>query len=411
VHLGAEEFSMATASLLRFERPTARRAGHEPIYADAMAVARELAPEAPVFCFSAETLRATARAFIQGFPGEVSYAVKANSSRHVLETLAGAGLRVWDVASVQEMAMVRAVQPGAVFHYHNPIKSRAEIREAFAQHGCRRFAIDCREELDKIAAVTDNTKSLEIAVRFVLPRAENSSAHDFTSKFGADEARAAILLAEVVRRGHRPVLTFHPGSQCKDPKAYARHIAAAGRIARAAGVRLDVLNVGGGFPVDYVKSGAPDLEAFFVAIAEAARVSFGDDIPHLECEPGRAMVARSISLLTRVKIVRGGSDVFLNDGIYGALMEVSQVAELHPPFRAIRAGDELVGETSPKTVFGPTCDPLDVLPEKLELPKDIEEGDFIEFGTLGAYGCATMTRFNGYGGHAMVRVRDVLNLD
>jgi ornithine decarboxylase len=70
-----------------------------------------------------------------------------------------------------------------------------------------------------------------------------------------------------------------------------------------------------------------------------------------------------------------------------------------------------VGETSPKTVFGPTCDPLDVLPEKLELPKDIEEGDFIEFGTLGAYGCATMTRFNGYGGHAMVRVRDVLNLD
>jgi ornithine decarboxylase len=402
---------MATASLLRFERPAQRRAGNDPIYADALAVARELAPEAPVFCFSAEQLRTTARAFIQGFPGEVSYAVKANSSRHVLETLAGAGLRVWDVASVQEMAMVRSVQPGAVFHYHNPIKSRAEIREAFAQHGCRRFAIDSREELDKIADVTDNIAGLEIAVRFVLPRAEKSSAHDFTSKFGADEALAAILLAEVTTRGHRPVLTFHPGSQCKDPQAYARHIAAAGRIARQAGVRLETLNVGGGFPVDYVKSGAPELEAFFVAIAEAARVTFGENVPHLECEPGRGMVARSISLLTRVKLVRGGTDVFLNDGVYGALMEVSQVSELMPPFRVIRGGSAVTDNTAPKTVFGPTCDPLDVLPEKLALPASIAEGDFIEFGTLGAYGCATMTRFNGYGGHAMVRVREVLNLD
>jgi ornithine decarboxylase len=401
---------MATASLLRFERPAARRIGHEPVYADAMAAARELAPESPVFCFSAERLRAGARRFMQGFPGEVSYAVKANSSRHVLETLAGAGLSVWDVASVQEMALVRAVQPAAVFHYHNPVKSRAEIREAFARHGCRRFAIDSREELDKIAAVTDNIQGLEIAVRFVLPRADKSSAHDFTSKFGAGEAQAAVLLAEARRRGHRAVLTFHPGSQCKDPQAYARHIAAAGRIARAAGVRLETLNVGGGFPVDYARSGAPDLEAFFAAIAEAARVTFGDEVPHLECEPGRGMVARAISLLTRVKLVRGG-DVFLNDGVYGALMEVSQVSELQPPFRAIRDGDELVGETAAKTVFGPTCDPLDVLPEKLELPKEIAEGDFIEFGTLGAYGCATMTRFNGYGGHAMVRVREVLNLD
>jgi ornithine decarboxylase len=402
---------MATASLLRFERPQSRRSGSEPIYADALAVARDLAPEAPVFCFSAERLRATARAFIQGFPGEVSYAVKANSSRHVLETLAGAGLRVWDVASVQEMAMVRSVQPHAVFHYHNPIKSRVEIREAFAQHGCRRFAVDSFEELDKIAAVTDNFIGLEIAVRFVLPREEKSSAHDFTKKFGADEAQAALLLAEVAKRGHRPVLTFHPGSQCKDPRAYARHIAAAGRIANAAGIKLETLNVGGGFPVGYVRSDAPDLEAFFAAIAEAARVTFGDTIPHLECEPGRAMVARSVSLLTRVKIVRGGGDVFLNDGIYGALMEVSQVAELHPPFRVIREGEALTGETAPKTVFGPTCDPLDVLPEKLDLPASIAEGDFIEFGTLGAYGCATMTRFNGYGGHAMVRVREVLNLD
>ncbi|MEM8645097.1 MAG: hypothetical protein AAGF86_02025, partial [Pseudomonadota bacterium] len=84
-------------------------------------------PQHPVLCFSQDILSAEAKRFLTGFPGEVSYAVKANDSAQVLNTLVDAGLEVFDVASLEEMAMVRAVLPDAVFHYHNPVKSRIEI--------------------------------------------------------------------------------------------------------------------------------------------------------------------------------------------------------------------------------------------------------------------------------------------
>jgi ornithine decarboxylase len=90
-------------------------------------------------------------------------------------------------------------------------------------------------------------------------------------------------------------------------------------------------------------------------------------------------------------------------------MEFMQVPELQPPFRVLRAGRLVEGETKPWKVFGPTCDPLDVLPHRLELPVDLRDDDFIEFGTLGAYGMATSTRFNGYGAHEVIPVDTVFN--
>ena len=117
-----------------------------------------------------------------------------------------------------------------------------------------------------------------------------------------------------------------------------------------------------------------------------------------------------MSLLTRVKLVcTDGDDIFINDGVYGGLMEFMQAPELQPPYRVIRDGVVLDGATKPWKVFGPTCDPLDVLPAKLELPMDIRDEDFIEFGTLGAYGVATSTMFNGYGAHPVVPVDTVYN--
>ena len=228
------------------------------LLADGTAVARHLQPEEPVFCFSARALTAQLDVFRQGFPGTVSYAVKSNPSREVVATLAAAGLAHWDVASVQEMALVRDVSPDAVFHYHNPVKSRREITEAYRTHGCRRFAADCREEVQKIAELTGSDPSVEIAVRFVLPRERTSSAHDFSTKFGAPEHIAVALLQDVVARGMIPVLTFHPGSQSRDPHVYVRHIEAAAHIARAAGVQVCKLNVGGGFPARYPLSTPAD---------------------------------------------------------------------------------------------------------------------------------------------------------
>jgi ornithine decarboxylase len=384
----------------------------EPRFADAGAVAVGLLPEDPLFCFSAHQLEARTRTFQKGFPGELSFAVKSNSSGVVLRALADFGVDHWDVASVQEMAAVAAVCRKPVFHYHNPVKSRAEIREAHGRYGCRRFAVDCREELRKIADIVATPAGVEIAVRFVLPRERTSSVHDFSTKFGAPEYICVELLKEAAALGFTPLLTFHPGSQSREPQVYVRHIEAAARIAGAAGVTLSKLNVGGGFPANYLRSTGGPLEPFFAAIAGTTTRAFGAGRePRLECEPGRGLVATCMSLLTRVKLVcTDGDDIFLNDGVYGGLMEVMQVPELEPPYRVIRDGEVLHGETRAWKTFGPTCDPLDVLPHPLELPAAIRDEDFIEFGNLGAYSIATLTRFNGYGEHAIVAVDDALTI-
>ncbi|MFT3986703.1 hypothetical protein [Aestuariivirga sp.] len=394
-----------TVAALKIQRPDA------PAYADAPSVARNLLPEEPLFCFSAGQLRDRLATFKKGFPGEVSYAVKCNDSEPVLRTLAAAGVKHWDVASVHEMAAVRRVSPDAVFHYHNPVKSRREIADAYGIYGCRRFAVDCREELAKVADVTGSDPAVEIAVRLVLPRERTSSAHDFSTKFGAPEHICVELLKDAAARGFKVLLTFHPGSQSREPQTYSRHIEAAARIAKLAGIRIGKLNVGGGFPANYPNSKAPALSSFFKTIATATTKAFGaGNEPKLECEPGRGLVANCMSLLTRIKLVStDGDDIFINDGIYGGLMEYMQAPELQPPYRVIRDGAVLTGETKAWKTFGPTCDPLDVLPHRLDLPATIMEGDFIEFGTLGAYGLATRTRFNGYGTHEIVDVEKVLN--
>ena len=382
-----------------------------PAFADARDVVRVMQPEESVFCFSAAALQHRLRQFDEGFPGTVSFAVKSNPSREAISTLAAAGLTHWDVASVHEMALVRLASKEGDLHYHNPVKSRREIADAYGKFGCRRFAVDAREEVQKIAEVIGQDRTVELAVRFVLPRERTSSAHDFSTKFGAPEHIAVELLQDIDRRGYVPVLTFHPGSQSRDPQVYVRHIEAAARIAKMAGIHVGTLNVGGGFPASYPNSRPAPLSTFFTTIAEATTRCFGKGTePRLECEPGRGLVATCMSLLTRIKLVcSDGDDIFINDGVYGGLMEFMQVPELQPPYRVIRGGQLVTGETKAWKVFGPTCDPLDVLPHRLELPAGLREDDFIEFGTLGAYGIATSTMFNGYGNHAVVPVAEVLN--
>ena len=390
--------------------PGRENANRKP-FADALAVAKALMPEDPVFCFSPAELKSRALQFIDNFPGTVTFAVKCNSSAEVLTTLAASGIKRWDVASTYEMAAVHAVSPDAVFNYHNPVKSRREIATAYKEYNCRRFAVDCREEVQKIIDVVGPDPSVELAVRLVLPRARDSSAHDFSTKFGAPEHICIELLQQVVAAGYQPVLTFHPGSQSKEPLVYVRHIDAAARIAKNAEIAVKTLNVGGGFPANYELSTAPEPEVFFRAIEQAVIRAFGTERPALECEPGRGLVATCMSLLTQVKLVcTDGDDIFITDGVFGGLMEFMQAPELFPPFRLLRDGKVMEGVAKSYKVFGPTCDPIDVLPHRLNLFQGIKEGDFIEFGTLGAYGLATATRFNGYGNYKIVTVDRVLEM-
>lgn len=193
--------------------------------------------------------------------------------------------------------------------------------------------------------------------------------------------------------GFIPSITFHPGTQCEDPQAWKSYIIEAAAVARAAGVALKRLNVGGGFPANTANN-APDLNHFFTLINETVMAEFGTTTPALVCELGRAMVASAFSHATRVKSVNDKGDVFLNDGIYGGLSEfpVLDVARHHtilPPTRSMIE--------APTLVFGPTCDSLDVLPGQIMLPCDIADDDYIIFANMGAYVKGVTTDFNGYG--------------
>lgn len=355
-------------------------------------------PDTPVLFCAPSVLQDTARRFMEGFDGLVTYAVKANPETQVLESMAAAGIAAFDVASPAEMALVRGVLPGAALHYHNPVRSRAEIA-AGLHHGVASWSVDSLSELAKLAGRLP--AGSEIAVRFKLPAP--GGAYDFGTKFGAVEEAAATLLKEVAALGLRPALTFHPGTQCADAGAWARHIDAAARIARAAGVELARLNVGGGFPA-HRSGSAPRLGAIFGAIHRATRRAFGHSAPALVCEPGRALVAEGLVLAARVKAIRDGSDVFLNDGIYGALAELPLMGL--PDRIAVIAPDGTTrrGAAMRRAVFGPTCDSIDALPGRPGLPGDMEEGDYLIFFGFGAYSAATATRFNGYGDLCRVTV-------
>ena len=368
----------------------------DPIWSTPDEHLRKLLPDAAQLYFCPAEVQRMARRFQSGFPGLVSYAVKANPAPEVLENLVAAGLRAFDVASVAEMRAVRAVCPDAVLHYNNPVRSRTEVAQA-AAIGVASASVDCAGELDKLSVLPRGT---EVAVRLALPI--KGAAYDFGAKFGAGPDQAAALLRQVAAMGFTPAMTFHPGTQCGDAAAWASYIHACADVAARAGVRLARLNVGGGFAA-HRAGGAPDLEGVFDRIARETRAAFGADSPQLVCEPGRAMVAEACQLATRVKSLRGDA-VYLNDGIYGALAEWRDIAA-HDRLRVLTAdGTARTGTLAPRIVFGPTCDSIDRLPDMVLLPDSLKEEDYLIFAGMGAYSSAIATGFNGYGPDRMVTV-------
>lgn len=372
--------------------------GHQKTVWDNPAeIVRHLQPEHPVMVFAPTVLQDRARQFLDGFPGLVTYAVKSNPDEAVIQNLVAAGIRGFDVASPFEIDLIGRMAPRAARHYHNPVRAQSEIGHA-VNAGIRAWSVDSRSELEKLFAqvpVEVDGQSVEISPRFKLPVL--GAAYDFGSKFGASPELAAELLGLVAERGYQPSLTFHPGTQCIDPIAWESYISVARDICDMAGVRARRLNVGGGFPSHRVTGVEPDLPAIFAEIGDTVAEAFPDDAPELVCEPGRGLCADAFSLITRVKGIRDGAAVFLNDGVYGGLAELPIVGNLDRIQVLDSAGRERHGELHGRVIFGPTCDSVDRLPGELGLPADIAEGDFVIFHGAGAYSTVTNTRFNGFG--------------
>ena len=198
----------------------------------------------------------TARDFVEGFPGDVLYAVKCNPDPAVLRALWDGGVRHFDCASLPEIRLVRAMFPDAVIHFMHPIKARGAIREAWERHGVRDFVLDSADELAKIRAeiaATGVPGALGLIVRIALPK--GGAKLDLSGKFGAEADEAVALLRAARACAAMVGVSFHVGSQCLDPLAWREALALTGEVIATAGVAIDVVDVGGGFPVAY-----PDQE-------------------------------------------------------------------------------------------------------------------------------------------------------
>jgi ornithine decarboxylase len=351
-------------------------------------------PDIPVIGLRPRAAARAARWFMEHFPGDVAYAYKANSSVFLLGALYGAGIRHFDVASLPEIEDAATI-PGAHLHFMHPVKSRTAIRRAFSEFGVRSFALDSEDELRKILDETGNSRDLTLWVRVAV--APKNSRIPLDRKYGTSGSKAARLLVKARQAAKELGITFHVGSQTETPEAFVNALEEVGRLIGRAGVVLDRLDVGGGFPSVYSGTEPAPLAAFIRAIMDGVeRLPIGDRC-RLMCEPGRALVAEAESLIVRVD-ARRGNELFINDGSYGMLFDAAHLAFTYPTRLVSRptAAHEAYGAFS---LWGPTCDTIDCMKGPFLLPEKVKEGDYIEIGNTGAYCRAIAGRFNGYGAY------------
>lgn len=371
-------------------------------YDSAAAMVAALRPEEPVYCLRPHVLRETARRYVEAFPGHVLYAVKCNDDRRVLRALYDGGVRHFDTASIAEVKGINDQFPQPACHFMHPVKSRGAIAEAYFDYGVRSFALDHEDELAKILDVTGGAEDLTLVVRIEAPR--NQAVCDLSGKFGATLEDAAELLRSARKKARRIGMTFHVGSQCLAPLAYRRAIELAGRARELASVDLDLLDVGGGFPVPYVGVEPPPFEDYVAAIREGIKAIGLPETTDLLCEPGRALVAAGCSMVVQVELRRDNA-LYLNDGMYGSLSDM-RFDGIDFPMRVIRPDAEVSSRLNGFNLFGPTCDSTDSMPGPYWLPEDIREGDWIEIGQMGAYTNVLRSRFNGFHARTFTFVRD-----
>jgi ornithine decarboxylase len=371
-------------------------------YQSPLDLVRERSPERPVALVRPDVLAVAARWFQANFKGDVLYAVKANPSPWVIRDLAKQGVNAFDVASVPEIELVAENAPGARMAFMHPVKSRRAIAAAYHDHGVRTFSLDTHEELAKILDATGGAKDLNLIVRLAVQG--EGSLYALTGKFGVEAHEAPNLLL-AARRATQDLMgvSFHVGSQCMRPTAYQSAMAQASRALVRAGVFADVVDVGGGFPSVYPGMIPPGLGDYMDSIHRGFAEMMVHETTELWCEPGRALVAESSSVLVKVELKKGDA-LYLNDGSYGTLFDATHT-KWPFPVKLVRDG-ESSAELKPFRFYGPTCDSIDHMPGPYWLPADVNEGDYIEIGMLGAYGVAMNTRFNGFGDTDAAFVKD-----
>ena len=354
--------------------------------------------DGPRLVVDLDVVRDNYQTFAKALPDtRVFYAVKANPAPEVLGLLEKLG-SCFDTASVQEieMALATGCTPDRV-SYGNTIKKERDIARAYAL-GVRLFAVDCQPEVDKIARSAPGSK---VFCRILSDCV--GAEWPLSRKFGCEPSMAADVLEHAHRRGLEPYgVSFHVGSQQRNPHAWDRALASAAAVFRECGDRgmaLSMVNLGGGFPTKYLKN-VPTVRSYGSAIFRALRKHFGNRIPETIIEPGRGMVGNAGLIETEVVLISKKSEdddvrwVYLDIGKFGGLAETIDES-IRYPISTPRDGDAL----SPCVLAGPTCDSADVLYEKqpYALPVSLEIGDKLLIEGTGAYTATyASVAFNGF---------------
>ena len=363
-------------------------------------------PAEPVTLLRPHAARRAARFFVEKFPGRSLYAVKANPSPDLLRILWDSGVTHYDVASLGEVRLVAEALPEAVLCFMHPVKAEEAIAEAYFEHGVRTFSLDTLDELEKIVRATAGPDGSAATDLNLLVRLRVSSDHaklSLAAKFGAEPQDVRALLFAARQASDALGICFHVGSQAMTPAAYSEAMERVRDAIVEAAVTVDIVDVGGGFPSTYPGMEPPPLETYFEVIHkafEALPISYSAE---LWCEPGRALCAEYASVLVRVE-KRRGAELYINDGAYGALFDAAHIGWRYP-VKLLRDRPSRA-RTMAFSFYGPTCDDLDHMAGPFDLPADIQAGDYIEVGMLGAYGCAMRTGFNGFGVAVPVIVDD-----
>jgi ornithine decarboxylase len=373
-------------------------------------VVRNVLPRYPDFSFCflnvgrlRETVKVIQRHFLPGHPGRrISYAVKANSRRKILEVLRDSGVDCFDCTSSGEMSLARSIHPFSEIMFNNPVRSSRDVAYALSL-GVKHFAVQTKDDVRKVldnASFPFVDEPLEMAVRMMM---QNENARvDLSPKFGATPGEAEEMISEMrANSSCIPGIYVHVGSQNSSAEKYVAAIRTMSEISRRQG-KLKIMNVGGGIPVRYKGQDKFDLVEYLEIISKAITDFALDSLDpehKIIIELGRAVVAESVDMVIPIlcEARRNGRDcLYINDGIFTSFWD----AAIHKWRYWINAmgsdGCEIKGRGLKEyEVFGRTCDSGDTL-GKLLLPEGLKEGDYLWLPNAGAYLDTLASRFSEF---------------
>ena len=355
--------------------------------------------ETPFVVIDKQTIADSYDQLVSCFPfAKIYYAVKANPATEITELLRDKGSN-FDIASIYELDKVMKAGVAAErISYGNTIKKARDIRY-FYEKGVRLFATDSEADLRNIAKAAPGAK---VYVR-ILTEGSTSADWPLSRKFGCNPDMALDLLILAKQLGLVPYgVSFHVGSQQRDIDVWDAAIAKVKvifeRLKEEDGITLQMINMGGGFPANYIQR-TNSLETYAEEIIRFLKEDFGDELPEIILEPGRSLIANAGILVSEVVLVARKSRTAVERWVYTDVGKFSGLIETMDEAIKFPIWTEKKGEMEEVVIAGPTCDSADIMYEhyKYGLPLNLASGDRLYWLSTGAYTTSySAVEFNGF---------------